>query len=102
AQAVGGPRAPGPGDRALVAGGRTEAARLVEEPLELLPRRRGPRVGAQGGHGLVGSQVAGCEQLGPRPLLGAELPQAQLAPVGETDQEARALVAQRGALSEEL
>jgi hypothetical protein len=64
--------------------------------------RRRVRVGAERRHVLVRRQVARREQLGPGPLLGAELAQPQLAAIGEPNQQAGALVAEGGAVREEL
>jgi len=78
-----------------------QVARLVDRLGQALGRRRGPGLGAQGGDQLVALDPAGREQLDPGALVGAELAQAQLAPVGEPDQDPRATVPRRGALVED-
>ena len=79
-----------PGDRALVAQQRMKVAGLVEQARELLERRRRAGVRAERGHGLVGRHLIGGQHLGPRPLLGPELPQTELAVPGEAHQQSRA------------
>ena len=62
-------------------------------------RRRGPSVATASS---ASTRVRRGSSLRPRPLLGAELAQAQLAPVLEPDQQPRGAVAQRRALVPQL
>jgi hypothetical protein len=96
------PGAPDPGHNALVAQQRVEVARLVHALGEVVLVGGGPRVGAEGGHGLVVVDLGGREQLGPGALLGAELAQAQLPPVLEPHEQARGAVPQRGPVAPQL
>ena len=79
-----------------------EVARLVEKGGELVGGRRGERVRTESVHRWVGGNVVLSQQLGPGPLLGAELAQAQFAPVLETQQHSRGAVAKRGSRVEQL
>ena len=94
------PGAADAGDHVLVAEQRVQRPRLVEQ---LEQRRRiGPRLGAERGERVLVVEVRRSQHLDPRPLSGAELAQAQLAPVGEPQQEPRRPVAQRRARVEQL
>ena len=66
---------------------------------QLAQRRRvGPRLGTQGGERGVLLEVGGGQELDPRRLPRSELAQAQLAPVGQAQEQARGAVARTGAL----
>src|SRR5215210_5529219 len=77
-------------------------ARLVEQPRQLVRRGRRISVGPERRDGVVGRHRVRAEQLGPGALLGAELAQAQLAPVLQPHQDARGAIAERRARVEEL
>ena len=77
-------------------------AGLVEQGGELFERRRRVGVGSQRAHGLVLLELVGRQQLGPGPLLGAELAQAELRPTREAHEHARGAVARPGPLVEHL
>jgi hypothetical protein len=94
------PRAADPGDRPLVPEQRVKVTGLVEDLGERVERRCRPRLRAERRDHLVVLDLPLDEQLRPGPLLGAELAQPQLAPVGEPDQDPRCAVAKRGALVE--
>ena len=79
-----------------------ELARLVDGLGELVERRRRPGLRAERLDHLVGLDAAGPVELRPGTLLGAELAQAQLAPVGEPDEHPRGAVLERRALVEHL
>ena len=89
-------------DGALVAQQRVEVTGLVDQLGELVEWGRRPGLGAERGHGVVLLDLVDRQQLGPGPLLRPELAQAQLATVGDAQQEARALVAQRRPAGEQL
>jgi hypothetical protein len=89
-------------DHPLVAEHRMQVAGLAHLPRQLLGHRRGPGLGAERGHHLVGVGAVSRHQLRPRSLLGAELAQPELAAVGEADEDPRAAVPKRGALVEQL
>jgi hypothetical protein len=79
-----------------------QVARLGDPLGEDLERRSRPRIGAELLDCLVVLELIGRQQLRPGSLLGAELAQAQLAPVRDPDEQARGSVAQRGASVPEL
>src|SRR5215211_5229800 len=79
-----------------------QVARLVDRARQPFERRRRPRLRTERRDHLVGVDLGGGKQLGPGPLLGAELAQAQLAAAGEPHQHPRAAVLQRRSLVEQL